>query len=285
METFRIELILLDEEKVNLTDIRDIAEIKSVVVVATIKVIERDNKWYYLACVSCNRIVDEKTMDKKDSDSGSVSLTLFNRVAFKLLNRTAVEFIREMRKNGDMDHFPEHFNILLGCNYAFKVDITKYCLDNHKFVYPVATCTDDGSIIDELEAMESTQESLSSFLSPPTMGKSKGALSGPEESISFSYQESNDTPPLKRSVEVIHVEDISNLSSNKKGRPTLNDILNGDQVMPKCRGRPSLNDISNDDQGFPKCKGRPPLNDISEDVQFLLKRRGMPPMNDMSNDV
>ncbi|GKC26564.1 nucleic acid-binding, OB-fold, replication protein A, OB domain protein [Tanacetum coccineum] len=217
---------LVKLQKVNLADIRDIAEIKSVVVVATIKVIERDNKWYYLACGSCNRIVDEKTVDKKDSDSGelkkqvvfvcsnkecgevtnvrynykiqirvldksgSVSLTLFDRVASKLLNRTAEEFIREMRKNGDMDHFPEHFNILLGCTYAFKVDITKYCLDNHKFVYPVATFTDDGSIIEELEAMQSTEEQLpsnseqplSSFLSPPTMGKLKGALSGPEES-------------------------------------------------------------------------------------------------------
>ncbi|GJS08334.1 hypothetical protein Tco_0365130 [Tanacetum coccineum] len=202
--------VTLPPRKVNLADIRDIAEIKSVVVVATIKVIERDNKWYYLACGSCNRIVDEKTVDKKDSDSGelkkqvvivcsnkevvnykiqirvldksgSVSLTLFDRVASKLLNRTAEEFIREMRKNGDMDHFPEHFNILLGCTYAFKVDITKYCLDNHKFVYPVATFTDDGSIIEELEAMQSTEEQLpsnseqplSSFLSPPTMGKLK----------------------------------------------------------------------------------------------------------------
>nr|GEU96678.1 uncharacterized protein [Tanacetum cinerariifolium] len=254
---------LVKLQKVNLANIKDIAEIKSVVVVATIKVIERDNKWYYLACGSCNRIVDEKTIDKKDSDygelkkqvclfvqtknvvnykiqirvldkSGSVSLTLFVKVASKLLNHTAKELIREMRKNGDMDHFPEHFNILLGCTYAFKVNITKYCLDNHKFVYPVA--------------MESTQESLSSFLSPPTMGKLKGALSGLEESSSFGYQESNDTPPLKRSVEFIHVEDISDL------------------------GRPPLNDISNDDQAMPKRRGRPPLNDMPNDVQVLSKR-------------
>nr|GEV31894.1 hypothetical protein [Tanacetum cinerariifolium] len=225
--------------KVNLADIKYIAEIKSVVVVATIKVIERDNKWYYLACDSCNRIVDEKTVDKKDSDYGELKKQVVfvcsnkecgevtnvrYKVASKLLNCTVEEFIREIRKNEDMDHFPEHFNILLGCTYAFKVDITKYCLDNHKFVYPVATYTDNGSIINKLEAMKSTQDqlpsnseqSLSLFLSPPTMGKLKGALSGTEESSSFGYQESNDTPPLKRSVEVIHVEDISDLSSNKK---------------------------------------------------------------------
>ncbi|GKE06086.1 nucleic acid-binding, OB-fold, replication protein A, OB domain protein [Tanacetum coccineum] len=134
--------------------------------------------------------------------TSSVSLTLFDRVASKLLNRTAEEFIREMRKMGDMDHFPEHFNTLLGCTYALKVDITKYCLDNHKYVYPVATFTDDGSIIEELEAMESNEED---------------ALSGPKESSSFGYQEdSNDTPPLKRSLEVIDVEDILDLSSKKR---------------------------------------------------------------------
>ncbi|GJY73031.1 nucleic acid-binding, OB-fold, replication protein A, OB domain protein [Tanacetum coccineum] len=157
-------------QKVNLADIRDIADIKSDVVVATIKVIERDNKWYYLPCGSCNRIVDEKTVDKKDSDSGelkkqvvlvcsnkecgevtnvcynykiqirvldksgSVSLTLFDRVASKLLNRTAEEFIREMRKSTE-EQLPSN-----------------------------------------------SKQPLSSFLSPPTMGKLKGALSGPEES-------------------------------------------------------------------------------------------------------
>ncbi|GJU29375.1 hypothetical protein Tco_1172964 [Tanacetum coccineum] len=62
------QVFLVKLQKVNLSDIRDIAEIKSVVVVATIKVIERDNKWYYLACGLCNRIVDEKTVDKKDND-------------------------------------------------------------------------------------------------------------------------------------------------------------------------------------------------------------------------
>ncbi|GJW80169.1 nucleic acid-binding, OB-fold, replication protein A, OB domain protein [Tanacetum coccineum] len=130
-------------QKVNLADIRDIAEIKSDVVVATIKVIERDNKWYYLPCGSCNRIVDEKTVDKKDSDSGElkkqVVLVCSNKecgevtnvcykVASKLLNRTAEEFIREMRK---------HFS--------------------------------------------NSEQPLSSF-SHTTMGKLKGALSGPEES-------------------------------------------------------------------------------------------------------
>nr|GEX81185.1 nucleic acid-binding, OB-fold, replication protein A, OB domain protein [Tanacetum cinerariifolium] len=129
---------LVKLQKVNLADIRDIVEIKSVVVVATTKVIERDNKWYYLACGSCNRIVDERLW------------------------------------------------------------ITK-------------------TVILQLLLPSNSEQSLSLFLSPPTMGKLKGAMSGPGESSSFGYAEdSNDTPPLKRSIEVIDVEDISDLSSNKK---------------------------------------------------------------------
>ncbi|GJU80129.1 ATP-dependent DNA helicase PIF1-like protein [Tanacetum coccineum] len=114
----------------------------------------------YVTELLTKKTIQIRVLDK----SGSVSLTLFDRVASKLLNRTAEEFIREMRK----------------------------------------------------QLPSNSKQPLSSFLSPPTMGKLKGALFGPEESSSFGYQESNETPPLKRSVEVIDVEDISDLSSNKK---------------------------------------------------------------------
>nr|GEU35617.1 uncharacterized protein [Tanacetum cinerariifolium] len=215
-----------------------------------------------------------ETVDKKDSDSGELKKQVVfvcsnkecgevtnvrYKVASKLLNRTAEEFIREMIKNGDMDNFPEHFNILLGCTYAFKVDITKYCLDNHKYVYP------------QLLLPSNSEQSLSSFLSPPTMGKLKGAMSGPGESSSFSYAEdSNDTPPLKRSVEVIDVEDTSDL-----GRPPLNDISKYVHVLPKCRGRPPLNDMSNDVQNnmTPLPSSSTQINHLSSDETTNTSRR------------
>nr|GEW49114.1 hypothetical protein [Tanacetum cinerariifolium] len=226
---------LVKLQKVNLADIRDIVEIKSVVMVATIKVIKRDNKWYYLACGSCNGIVDEKTVDKKDNDFGELKKQVVfvcsnkeygkvtnvrYKVASKFLNRTAEEFIREMRK----------------------------------YVYPVATFTDDGSIIEELEAIESTEQR---------------SMSGPREPSSFGYAEdSNDTLPLKRSVEVIDVEDISDLLFDFGiccyAELDLNSLL---------LGRPPLNDISEDIQVLPKRRGRPPLNDISEYALVLPKRR------------
>ncbi|GJU83022.1 nucleic acid-binding, OB-fold, replication protein A, OB domain protein [Tanacetum coccineum] len=117
-----IDMMSIKLQKVNLFDIRDIAEIKSVVVVATIKVA------FVCSNQACGEVTDVhykyKLQIRVLDRTSSVSLTLFDRVASKLLNRTAEEFIREMRK----------------------------------YVYPVATFTDDGSIIEELEAMESNEE-------------------------------------------------------------------------------------------------------------------------------
>nr|GFA90795.1 nucleic acid-binding, OB-fold, replication protein A, OB domain protein [Tanacetum cinerariifolium] len=125
----------------------------SCVIVGTIKCVERETKWYYLGCRACNFGVDPKTEDYKDKESGlvkkktvgyicknkscgdvsdvlykfkiqirvldnkgSVSLTLFDRIANALLNKEANELVEKQLQDGAIDVLPEDFNDLLEKN-------------------------------------------------------------------------------------------------------------------------------------------------------------------------
>ncbi|GKB14502.1 nucleic acid-binding, OB-fold, replication protein A, OB domain protein [Tanacetum coccineum] len=109
--------------------------VMSCVVVGTIKCVERETKWYYLGCHACNFGVDPKNEDYKDEESrlvkkktvgyicknkscgevydvlykfkiqiqvldntGSVSLSLFDRIANALLNKDANELVEKQLK-------------------------------------------------------------------------------------------------------------------------------------------------------------------------------------------
>ncbi|GKD83198.1 nucleic acid-binding, OB-fold, replication protein A, OB domain protein [Tanacetum coccineum] len=230
-------------EKVNLAYIRDIRKVMSCVIVGTIKCVERETKWYYLGCRACNFGVDPKTEEYKDEESGlvkkktvgyicknkscgevsdvlykfkiqirvldntgSVSLTLFDRIANALLNKEANELVEKQLKDGAIDVLPEDFNDLLEKKLAFKVDITDYNLSKNKYVYGVSQICQEADVIEELELKVPTLEAtVSSSLTP-----SLGFISPPSR---LKYQ----VIPTKRKLEdVIDVEELSNASSTKK---------------------------------------------------------------------
>ncbi|GJW70065.1 nucleic acid-binding, OB-fold, replication protein A, OB domain protein [Tanacetum coccineum] len=249
-------------EKVNLAYIRDIRKVMSCVVVGTIKCVERETKWYYLGCRTCNFGVDPKTEDYKDEESGlvkkktvgyicknkscgevsdvlykfkilrvldntgSVSLTLFDRIANALLNKDANELVEKQLKDGAIDVLPEDFNDLLEKKLAFKVDITDYNLSKNKYVYGVSQICQEADVIEELELKVPTLEATVSssltpslgFISPPSRLKYQDSASetGDTSSLIESLKDTG-TSPIKRKLEdVIDVEELSNASSTKK---------------------------------------------------------------------
>ncbi|XP_076912067.1 uncharacterized protein LOC143570268 [Bidens hawaiensis] len=187
-------LSMYDEYLVR-TEFNNIAEVnlnqvKSIVIVGTIRMIPQDVPWYYIACnrkvykksdnakrdvavlvdedevyecktESCNNTVIQYLqsfkipLDVQDS-TGTLSLTLFDRDACKLLKTTASELIKKTGvENGIL---PDEFRALLGKKFAFKIDISQYNLDNHKWVFGVSKLTDDKDIIYELEKKENIVE-------------------------------------------------------------------------------------------------------------------------------
>ncbi|GJS08321.1 nucleic acid-binding, OB-fold, replication protein A, OB domain protein [Tanacetum coccineum] len=250
-------------EKVNLADIRDIRKVMSCVIVGTIKCVERETKWYYLGCRACNFGVDTILKDYIDEDTGvvkkktiytckskscgdvtdvlykfkiqirvldntgSVSLTLFDRIANTLINKDANELVEKQQKDGKLDVLPEDFNDLLERKFAFKVDITYYNLSKNKYVYGISQICEEADVIEELELKVPTiQATVSSsltpslgFISPPsrlTYQDSSASATGATNSLIESLKDTG-TSPIKRKLEdVIDVDELSNASSTKK---------------------------------------------------------------------
>ncbi|KAJ0461671.1 putative nucleic acid-binding, replication factor A [Helianthus annuus] len=161
---------------------------KSVVVVGTVQMISEGLPWYYFACKACNKkvfkkvvddtptvdvLVDEedvyecKTATCKDTviqyterlkipltvqdSSGTVSLTLFDRDACRILKTTAAKLIEKHVAGGDKGPYPDEFESLLGKKFAFKIDISEFNIENNFWFFGVSKFSDDEDIIFELE--------------------------------------------------------------------------------------------------------------------------------------
>ncbi|PWA44626.1 nucleic acid-binding, OB-fold, Replication protein A, OB domain protein [Artemisia annua] len=258
-------------QKVTINDIRDIVKPMSCVVVATVKKIERETDWWYLACVKCNHAAKQESVSEKDEygvvvkkrsifrctnkecvqdtdveykykiplrvldSTGSVSLTLFDRQAHPIIDKSAAELLQEARKKGDMDILPEDFNKLLENTYAFKVDIKAFDIENNKHTYGISQLTNDTDIIKELIKKESDDQEIqsnsqatalelmslpsSSFMSPPSGSKqATDVLSVTGDNIVAREDEkSTATSPGKSKLRtVIDVDDDHVFSSTKK---------------------------------------------------------------------
>ncbi|GKB70577.1 nucleic acid-binding, OB-fold, replication protein A, OB domain protein, partial [Tanacetum coccineum] len=160
-------------------------------------------------------------------NTGSVSLTLFDRIANTLINKDANELVEKQQKDGKLDVLPEDFNDLLERKFAFKVDITDYNLSKNKYVYGISQICEEADVIEELELKVPTiQATVSSsltpslgFISPPsrlTYQDSSASATGATNSLIESLKDTG-TSPIKRKLEdVIDVDELSNASSTKK---------------------------------------------------------------------
>ncbi|KAF5762746.1 putative replication protein A, OB [Helianthus annuus] len=137
-----IFLSLYDEYVVR-SEFNNIAEVnlnqaKSVVVVGTVQMISEDLPWLKIP------------LTVQDS-SGTVSLTLFDRDACRILNTTAANLIEKHVAGGDKGLYPDEFEALLGKKFAFKIDISDFNIEHNFWFFGVSKLTDDEDIIFELE--------------------------------------------------------------------------------------------------------------------------------------
>ncbi|XP_021996392.1 uncharacterized protein LOC110893602 [Helianthus annuus] len=170
----------------------NLSEVKSVVIVGTVQMIA-ELPWYYFACKACNKKVTKKTandtptvgvlVDEEEiyecktktcknsvieyvqrikipltvqDSSGTVSLTLFDRDACKILKTTTSNLIEKHLAGGDKGLYPDEFEALLGKKFAFKIDIKQFNIDNNFWFFCVSKLTDDEDIICELEKKATT---------------------------------------------------------------------------------------------------------------------------------
>ncbi|XP_076896147.1 replication protein A 70 kDa DNA-binding subunit B-like [Bidens hawaiensis] len=133
----------------NICDICTIIFPKNIIILGTIKAICPDTEWYYSGCNTCNRKLMEnngeggrlyecktercnvlgvlptprfKIKIRVQEPTGVVALTLFDRDAKMLINKTSTELIDSQKENVvENDGFPAELDCLLEKKFAFKI--------------------------------------------------------------------------------------------------------------------------------------------------------------------
>ncbi|XP_022038539.1 replication protein A 70 kDa DNA-binding subunit E-like [Helianthus annuus] len=169
-----------------------ISTTKKVLVVGTITSICTDKLWYYNGCNHCKSGVEERFVTKENPDglsdvyhekslvctndkcegvdiysipwfkipirvqdsSGTVSLTLFDFEAYKILQKNAPELVSiqdQVVNSGEIPNpYPEIFDTLVGKRYAFIISVKDYNIEHQVENYGISMATNDDEILSAL---------------------------------------------------------------------------------------------------------------------------------------
>ncbi|XP_021979256.1 uncharacterized protein LOC110875367 [Helianthus annuus] len=165
-----------------------------VLVLGPITTICTDKLWYYNGCNHCKSSVEERFVTKENVDgsfdvdhtkalvctndkceavdiysiprfkvpirvqdsSGTVSLTLFDYEAYKILKKSAKELLAiqdQVVNSGEIPNpYPEIFDTLIGKKYAFIINVKDYNIEHQVENYGIAMATNDDEILAALYA-------------------------------------------------------------------------------------------------------------------------------------
>ncbi|XP_035838321.1 uncharacterized protein LOC118485910 [Helianthus annuus] len=125
---------------------------KKVLVLGTITTICTDKLWYYNGCNHCSiYLLGCKTIPL------TVSLTLFDFEAYKILRKTAKELLAiqdQVVNSGEIPKpYPEIFDTLIRKRYAFIISVKDYNIEHQVENYGISMATNDDEILAALCAI------------------------------------------------------------------------------------------------------------------------------------
>ncbi|CAI9303152.1 unnamed protein product [Lactuca saligna] len=247
-----------------ISEVWEPVEICTFILVGTIKGILQNEKWFYQACTNCsskavpnNDQVDGtaksyechnvdctktttsvvpryKIPIRVQDNTGTITLTLFEREGRYLLKKSAKEFFNTVAKKGDnVDLYPMEMNALKGLKFAFKISSNRFSVSKKTNQYGIVRISDDESLIEQLEdRFNSSQADNSQSLDVNSSDFQsldnktlKDAISATDDNITPNTLDKNSatsplkistTPVLKRNLqEVFDLESNENFSSSK----------------------------------------------------------------------
>ncbi|XP_076939277.1 uncharacterized protein LOC143607878 [Bidens hawaiensis] len=235
----------VDDEFLRATDFFNIGDIctiifpKSIIILGTIKAICPNTEWYYIGCNTCSRKLMENNGEGgkeyeckivrcnvlgviltprfkikirvQDSIGVLLSLTLFERDAKMLTNKTAKELI-DSQKEVDNGGFPADLDCLLEKIFAFKVDVADFNFRNNVEDYGINKLTDDTNIITELQKRHNALL-LSDIGDNQTPSSNVDAQDLATDTKGMST--SSDDKLKRKLVEVFEVDDDDSMSATK----------------------------------------------------------------------
>ncbi|XP_076894221.1 uncharacterized protein LOC143546442 [Bidens hawaiensis] len=222
----------------SISDLCNILEAKSVIIHGTVKAILSNKEWYYNGCKRCGRKSENCNYQgvnagprfripiRVQDTTGVVSLTLFDRAAKQLFNKTTEEVVigdAESIIVNDLlflyNHFkflymhvdvmqalPEEVNVILEKKFAFIIDVTDYNIKTSYDVFGVSKLTDDDDVVYELE----TKFTLDQPSEQPSL--TVGSVSGMKSADTLNEKASS-TPS---SDQVTPIHDCADLKLKRK---------------------------------------------------------------------
>ncbi|XP_021980143.2 uncharacterized protein LOC110876273 [Helianthus annuus] len=266
---------------------------KKVIIVGIVIAISNDKPWYYLSCNNCKKQIEEKsTLVEKDDgsfdvldektfecinpncdavdvvpvyrykiplrvqdSSGTVSCTLFDYEAIKLIKKTSKELLDVYSKvdnstEGSFQSLPSEFDILINKKFAFQIKISSFNISNQIENYGISMLTFDDDILSALENKWKINDSDMSESNVQCLSDSVGNVkcfskesqsvigdSVTPDNFDVNDQDQSKFDNIKRNLQDVYDVDAVQSSSTKRrnspGNEKVNDAVNLDLITPK----------------------------------------------------
>ncbi|XP_076928963.1 uncharacterized protein LOC143593124 [Bidens hawaiensis] len=241
----------VDDKFLKATDLFNICDICTIIFA-----ICPDREWYYIGCNTCSRKLMEnigegvteyecktercnvlgvlptprfKIKIRVQDSTGVVSLTLFDRDAKMLINKTATELIDSQKQNEvENGGFPPELDCLLEKKFAFKVDVAEFNFRNSVEDYGINKLTDDTNILTALQKKQHSrlEHLCQNFQSSDSVSikiSDNGDNQTPDSNVDGEdvaneqkgISTSSDDKLKRKLVEVFEVDDQSSMSATK----------------------------------------------------------------------
>ncbi|KAI3800682.1 hypothetical protein L1987_28776 [Smallanthus sonchifolius] len=225
----------------------NLSKVKQVVIVATVELIPPEIPWYYQSCKTSNRkltkindggdIFDTKLVDQHvlyecktvgcnptavpgsqrlkisltvQDSTGTLSFTLFDREATKLLKKNASLLIEKHLSGGDTGLYPDEFPELLGKKFAFKIKANSYEPGNSESIANTLSEIPSQETLNFKASLESIDDNVTP-LSQTEQGNGKRHV-GKETTFKRKFKNSDFKRKL---VDAYDIEDTGALSATK----------------------------------------------------------------------
>ncbi|XP_035845173.1 replication protein A 70 kDa DNA-binding subunit B-like [Helianthus annuus] len=171
-------------------------------------------------------------------ETGSVSFMMFDKDVMKLIGSTANDIRERQVKLDDTETFPHEISRLVEKKLAFKIEVSDYNLNHDYHVYTIQKVCDDPDIIAELvggngnalevadevfsqegSEIKAVQLSESSQMAGADISKDVVSVMA-DSSVVEAEKDSATSPNGKRSLQDVEGQNVGELSSNNKRKPS-----------------------------------------------------------------
>nr|XP_043639180.1 uncharacterized protein LOC122610251 [Erigeron canadensis] len=223
----------------NIDELMDIKEAIGCIVVGTIINIDTEKGWFYYACSKCTKKVDrldQPLHDNTDHEgiasfvcgkcgfitdvypkilvqvrvqdtTGNISLAIRERDVTGYIHKPASNFITNATNGEHSKMFPVYFNVFLEKRFAWRINISKYNIENKSDLYTVDKFSDNVSVIEAILHKAAGAKDGSSDVDLQVLNELPSTIGLNREDVVFGTSNTARTASSSGSKKVVEHED------------------------------------------------------------------------------